>query len=73
MANVWTWLVYNSTGLKTAIQGAIDQQNAEGLTQAPVRLGTVASNASLMTDLALARADLADSTKTVAALTDQNQ
>jgi aryl carrier-like protein len=120
-ANVSTWLVYNSAQLKTAIQDAINQQNADGLTPAPARPATSVSNASLMTDLALARAeiktvkherdtlrkriervvgdeirevdrnqlvdriteleqllraahaDLADSTKTVAALTDQNQ
>jgi chromosome segregation ATPase len=120
-ANVSTWLVYNSAELKTTIQDAIDQQNTEGLKQAPVRPATTASNASLFTDLALARAeikslkherdalrrriervlgdeirevdraqlveritelehllrtahtDLADSTKTVAALTEQNQ
>jgi chromosome segregation ATPase len=57
-ANVSTWLVYNSAGLKTAIQDAIDQQNAEGLTHAPARPATTASNASLMTDLALARAEI---------------
>lgn len=57
-ANVSTWLVYNSTELKTAIQDAIDKQNAEGLTPAPVRPATTASNASLMTDLALARAEI---------------
>lgn len=120
-ANVSTWLVYNSADLKTAIQDAIDQQNADGLTPAPARPATSVSNASLMTDLALARAeiktvkqerdilrkriervlgdeireidrdqlveriteleqllrtahtDLADSTKTIAALTEQNQ
>jgi aryl carrier-like protein len=57
-ANVSTWLVYNSTELKTAIQDAIDRQNAEGLTPAPARPVTAASNASLMTDLALARAEI---------------
>lgn len=57
-ANVSTWLVYNSTELKTAIQNAIDQQNADGLKQAPARPATAASNASLMTDLALARAEI---------------
>jgi chromosome segregation ATPase len=57
-ANVSTWLVYNSTELKTAIQDAIDQQNADGLTPAPARPATAASNASLMTDLALARAEI---------------
>lgn len=57
-ANVSTWLVYNSTELKTAIQDAIDQQNAEGLTPAPARPAAAASNASLMTDLALARAEI---------------
>ena len=120
-ANVSTWLVYNSPELKTAIQDAIDHQNTEGIKEAPVRPAIAASNASLMTDLALARAevkslkqerdalrkriervlgdeirevdrdqlveriteleqllrtahtDLVDSTKTVAALTDQNQ
>jgi hypothetical protein len=120
-ANISTWLVYNSAELKTTIQDAIDHQNAEGLTQAPARPATLVSNASLTTDLALARAeikslkqerdalrrriervlgdeirevdrgqlvdrinelehllrtahnDLADSTKTVATLTDQNQ
>jgi len=57
-ANVSTWLVYNSAGLKSTIQDAIDQQNTEGLTRAPVRPGTATSNASLMTDLALARAEI---------------
>lgn len=57
-ANVSTWLVYNSADLKTAIQNAIDHQNAEGLTPAPVRPAAAASNASLMTDLALARAEI---------------
>jgi chromosome segregation ATPase len=120
-ANVSTWLVYNSTELKTTIQSAIDHQNREGLQAAPTRPRTAATHASLLTDLALARAeikslkherdvlrkriervlgdeirevdrnqlteriaeleqllqtahaDLADATKTVAALTDQNQ
>lgn len=120
-ANVSTWLVYNSPELKAAIQDAIDHQNTEGIKEAPARPAIAASNASLMTDLALARAeikslkqerdtlrkriervlgdeirevdrdqlveriteleqllrtahtDLSDSTKTVAALTDQNQ
>jgi chromosome segregation ATPase len=120
-ANVSTWLVYNSTELKTTIQSAIDHQNKEGLKEAPARPATAVSNASLMTDLALARAeikslkherdalrkrvervlgdeirevdrnqlveritelehllrtahsDIADTTRTVAALTDQNQ
>jgi aryl carrier-like protein len=57
-ANVSTWLVYNSAELKTAIQDAIDQQNTEGLKQAPARPATAASNTSLMTDLALARAEI---------------
>jgi chromosome segregation ATPase len=57
-ANVSTWLVYNSAELKTAIQDAIDHQNAEGLKQAPARPATAASSASLMTDLALARAEI---------------
>jgi chromosome segregation ATPase len=57
-ANISTWLVYNSTELKTAIQKAIDQQNAQGLTQAPARPAAAASNTSLMTDLALARAEI---------------
>jgi hypothetical protein len=57
-ANVSTWLVYNSTELKTAIQAAIDHQNAEGVKQAPARLATAVSNASLMTDLTLARAEI---------------
>jgi hypothetical protein len=57
-ANVSTWLVYNSAELKAAIQDAIDQQNADGLTPAPVRPATAVSNASLMTDLALARAEI---------------
>lgn len=57
-ANVSTWLVYNSTELKTAIQAAIDHQNAEGVKQAPARPATAVSNASLMTDLTLARAEI---------------
>lgn len=57
-ANVSTWLVYNSAQLKTAIQDAINQQNADGLTPAPARPATSVSNASLMTDLALARAEI---------------
>jgi alpha-N-acetylglucosamine transferase len=57
-ANVSTWLVYNSTELKTAIQNAIDQQNVDGLKQAPARPATAVSNASLMTDLALARTEI---------------
>jgi aryl carrier-like protein len=57
-ANVSTWLVYNSAELKTTIQDAINHQNAEGLTPAPARPVTAASNASLMTDLALARAEI---------------
>lgn len=57
-ANVSTWLVYNSVELKSSIQDAIDQQNAEGLRQAAVRPATAASNASLSTDLALARAEI---------------
>jgi aryl carrier-like protein len=57
-ANVSTWLVYNSAELKATIQDAIDQQNTEGLKQAPARPATAASNASLSTDLALARAEL---------------
>jgi chromosome segregation ATPase len=57
-ANVSTWLVYNSSELKKAIQDAIDQQSTEGLKQAPARPATAASNASLSTDLALARAEI---------------
>jgi chromosome segregation ATPase len=57
-ANVSTWLVYNSTELKTTIQAAINHQNADGLTPAPARPATAASNASLMTDLTLARAEI---------------
>ena len=57
-ANVSTWLVYNSAELKTAIQDAINHQNAEGVKQAPARPATALSNASLMTDLALARAEI---------------
>ena len=57
-ANVSTWLVYNSPELKTAIQDAIDHQNTEGIKEAPVRPAIAASNASLMTDLALARAEV---------------
>jgi chromosome segregation ATPase len=57
-ANISTWLVYNSADLKTTIQTAIDHQNTEGLTQTPARPATAASNASLMTDLALARAEI---------------
>jgi aryl carrier-like protein len=57
-ANISTWLVYNSADLKTTIQNAIDHQNTEGLTQTPARPATAASNASLMTDLALARAEI---------------
>lgn len=57
-ANISTWLVYNSTELKTAIQDAINQQNADGLTPAPARPATTVSNASLMTDLAVARAEI---------------
>jgi aryl carrier-like protein len=57
-ANVSTWLVYNSAELKATIQDAVDQQNTEGLKQAPARPATAASNASLMTDLALARAEI---------------
>lgn len=57
-ANVSTWLVYNSTELKTAIQDAIDQQNKEGPTPAPVHPTAAATTASLMTDLALARAEI---------------
>lgn len=57
-ANVSTWLVYNSAELKTAIQDAIDHQNTDGLKQAPARPATVVSNASLMADLAMARAEI---------------
>jgi chromosome segregation ATPase len=57
-ANVSTWLVYNSAELKTTIQAAINHQNVEGVKQAPARPVTAASNASLMTDLALARAEI---------------
>ena len=57
-ANVSTWLVYNSTELKTTIQDAINHQNAEGVKQAPARPATAVSNASLMTDLTLARAEI---------------
>jgi aryl carrier-like protein len=57
-ANISTWLVYNSADLKTTIQTAIDHQNTEGLTQTPARPATAASNASIMTDLALARAEI---------------
>ena len=57
-ANVSTWLVYNSTELKTTIQSAIDHQNKEGLKEAPARPAAAASNASLLTDLALARAEI---------------
>jgi aryl carrier-like protein len=57
-ANISTWLVYNSAELKATIQDAIDQQNTQGLTQAPARPAAAASNASLMTDLALARAEI---------------
>jgi chromosome segregation ATPase len=120
-SNISTWLVYNSVELKATIQSAIDHQNKEGLKEAPARPATAVSNASLLTDLALARAeikslkqerdalrkriervlgdeirevdrgqlveritelehllrtahsDIADTTRTVAALTDQNQ
>ncbi len=57
-ANVSSWLVYNSTELKTAIQDAITQQNDEGLDPAPVEPAAAATTASLMTDLALARAEI---------------
>ncbi|MCZ0730650.1 DUF6262 family protein [Mycolicibacterium iranicum] len=57
-ANVSTWLVYNSAELKTSIQDAIDQQNADGLTPAPARPATALTNSSLATDLALARAEI---------------
>jgi chromosome segregation ATPase len=57
-ANVSTWLVYNSAELKTSIQSAIDHQNREGLQTAPVRPAAAASNASLLTDLTLARAEI---------------
>lgn len=57
-ANVSTWLVYNSAELKTTIQDAIDHQNTEGLKQAPARPAIAVSNASLSTDLALARAEI---------------
>jgi aryl carrier-like protein len=57
-ANISTWLVYNSTELKATIQSAIDRQNTEGLKEAPARPVTAASNASLLTDLVLARAEI---------------
>jgi aryl carrier-like protein len=57
-ANISTWLVYNSAELKTAIQDAIDHQNTEGLKEAPTRPAIAVSNVSLMTDLALARAEI---------------
>src|ERR1700687_5604531 len=56
-ANVSTWLVYNSAELKTSIQSAIDHQNREGLQTAPPP-PAAASNASLLTDLTLARAEI---------------
>lgn len=57
-ANVSTWLVYNSTELKATIQSAIDHQNREGVKEAPARPVTAVSNSSLLTDLALARAEI---------------
>lgn len=56
-AAVSTWLVYNIEDVRDTIQGLIDQQEANGITEPPATPRAATSD-SLRTDLALAREEV---------------
>jgi len=59
-AQVSGWFVYNHPDVRTAIERAIADQTAIGVTAASVSTGERVSNSSLATELAHARAEIRD-------------